>query len=81
MAAPKKGILAIMAGGDPEGEDEEGGDEPLDAKSRALQDMFAKADAGDWKGAAAAFKDAYDICATDHGDEPAPGEGDGGTEY
>lgn len=79
MAASKKpGLLAIIAGGKPGEEDAESGDKPLDAKKRALQDMFSAAKAGDWDGAAMAFKDAYDACAGAHDEDENEG---GGMEY
>lgn len=85
MAAAKKGLLAILAGGEPGDEEAESdaGDAPLDAKKRALQDMFASLGikvppSADWDGAAMAFKDAYDACAMAGGEDD---EEDGGMEY
>lgn len=51
----------------------EGEDEALDAKTSAMRDLKEALDAGDFRGAAMAFKDAYDACAMSGPEEP---EGD-----
>lgn len=66
MAEPKKGLagLALVLGDKkPSGAPDEGEDIALSAKRDALERMFSSAKAGDWDGAAMAFKDAYDACA------------------
>ncbi len=68
MAEPKKGLagLALVLGDKKPGAAPggEGDDMALSAKRDALERMFSAAKSGDWDGAAMAFKDAYDACAS-----------------
>jgi len=68
MAAPKKGLLAIIAGGKPSGGDDEdaGG-----AVQTALKDMFSAMKSGDWSGAESAFRDAKAACDDEYEDDAA----------
>jgi hypothetical protein len=67
-------ILGMVVGSAEEDEADDG-----DAKTRAVEDLFAAMKKGDAKAGAAAFKRAYDACAMkgESDDEPA----DEGDEY
>lgn len=66
------GILALLAtpkGGKAEKAGPPGAGSALSAKAAALKEMWSSLKSGDYDGAAVAFQDAYDACASDLGDE------------
>ena len=81
-----KGGLALLLGspkgmgkgkpmpGKPSADEEEADDMGGGAEERAIRDFFTKGNAGDYKGATAAFRRAYDACAM--GGESEPDEDD-----
>lgn len=70
MAAPKKGLFAILAGGD-EPSAEEGGN----AVQSALKDLAAAMKSGNWAAAETAFRDAKAACEADYEAEGDEDEG------
>ncbi|HEX6053744.1 MAG TPA: hypothetical protein VFZ21_30955 [Gemmatimonadaceae bacterium] len=75
MAMGKMGLDALGLGslGKP-GKMGPGEDSPMGMEERAMEDMFTRGKAGDYKGAAEAFKRAYNACAMGGDDEEAEGE-------
>ncbi len=72
-------ILGMVLG---PAEDDDEADEG-DAKTRAIEDLFAAMEKGDAKAGAAAFKRAYDACAAhkEAEDEPEAAPSDEADEY
>ena len=65
------GTRGGMLGGGGGGDDAAGPeDEALDAKESAMRSLKEALDAGDFRAAAMAFKDAYDACAMHKAEEP-----------
>lgn len=72
-------ILGMVLGkAEPEDDADEG-----DAKTRAIEDLFAAMKKGDAKAGAAAFERAYEACAAKHEaeEESAEAPGDDAEEY
>lgn len=67
MAGPKKGLLAIIAGGKPPGDEDS--EEAGSALQTALKDFFAAGKSGDWEAAETAFRDAKAACEESYEDE------------
>ena len=57
------------------------GGSSMAAKRRAVQRMFSAAKKGDWKGAAEAFKDAFEACEAYEDDEAEDDEDEASTTY
>jgi hypothetical protein len=74
MAAPKKGLLAIIAGKPEAANDNAEGDEaeasPL---RRALQDLGEAMSSKDWGAAEEAFRDAKKACDADYEEDDMEG--------
>lgn len=69
MAAPKKGLLALMVGTPKGGGEDKGGGEGNSDKVDAVREFFEAGKAGDYEEAALAFERAYDACGMHDEDE------------
>lgn len=63
MPAKKGGLGLMLSMSEP---DDEGGG--MGEKEMAVRDFFTAGKRGDWKGAAASFQEAYDLCAMHAGE-------------
>lgn len=67
-----EGLMAILGAGKKGSKPKAGAEETdpsIAAKADAIEDFFAKGNAGDYTGAAEAFQRAYDICVDAHASE------------